>query len=54
MFETGQFRPAIKIIDTTKGEKLPDPNRVDPRNRFVTIENVSDYGYLYDYNGVRK
>lgn len=54
MYQTGQFRPAIKIIDTTKGEKLPDSNRVDPRNRFVTIENVSDYGYLYDYNGVRK
>lgn len=54
MFQTGQFRPAIKIIDTTTGGQLPDSNRVNPRNRFVTIENVSDYGYLYDYNGVRK
>lgn len=54
LFQTGMYRPVIKIIDKTKNENLPADNRVIVGNRYLTIENVSDYGYLYDYNGVRK
>lgn len=53
-YQTGMYRPVMKIIDSTRNEKLPDENRVVAGNRYLTIENVSDYGYLYDYNGVRK
>ena len=46
-------RPAIKVIDRTIGEELPEsPKRGD---RYVTKEHVSEYGYLYDYDrGVTK
>ena len=46
-------RPAIKVIDKTVGEELPEtPKRGD---KYVTKEYVSEYGYLYDYDrGVAK
>lgn len=54
LFLPGTYRPVNKVIDCTRNEKLPEDNRVIAGNRYLTIENVSDYGYLYDYNGVIK
>ena len=54
LFMTGQYKPATKVIDMTKNEKLPDPKTLSVGDRYVTIESISDFGYLYDYNGVSK
>ena len=51
---TGQYRPVLKVIDTTKCECLPDPRLAKVGDRYLTIENISDYGYLYDYTGVSR
>lgn len=46
-------RPAIKVIDKTVGEELPDVPKVG--DKYVTKELVSEYGYLYNYtSGVTK
>lgn len=52
--KTGQYRPVKKIIDTTNNESLPVIPDVFPGDRFLTIENISDYGMLYNYNGLKK
>ena len=52
--KTGTFKPAIKLIDRTIGEFLPKPCHLRKGDRYVTYENVSDYGYLYNFNGVKK
>ena len=54
LFMTGQYKPATKVIDMTKNERLPDPKTLSVGDRYVTIESISDFGYLYDYNGVSK
>lgn len=54
LFMTGQYKPANRVIDMTKNEKLPDPKTLSVGDRYVTIESISDFGYLYDYNGVSK
>ena len=51
---TGQYSPAIKVIDTTKNEKLPNPKTLAVGDRYVTVESISDFGYLYDFNSVSK
>lgn len=50
---TGQYRPVKKIIDLTNGEKMPC-GKVEIGERVLTIEKISDYGFLYDYEAVRK
>lgn len=52
--KTGQYSPAIKLIDTTKNEKLPNPKTLAVGDRYVTVESISDFGYLYDFNSVSK
>lgn len=52
--KTGQYKPAIKLIDTTRNEKLPNCKTLAIGDRYVTVESISDFGYLYDYNGVSK
>lgn len=52
--KTGQYKPAIKLIDTTRSEKLPNCKTLAIGDRYVTVESISDFGYLYDYNGVSK
>ena len=50
--QTGTFKPVIKLIDTINGEKLPFPNKLIKGNRYLTLERISDYGYLYNYDAV--
>lgn len=38
------------MIDKTKGEKLPENPTIG--DRYVTIEENSEYGYLYNFNAV--
>lgn len=50
--KTGMLAPAIKVLDLTDGSKLP--KYAKKGTRYVTKENVSDYGYLYNGAGVNK
>lgn len=50
--KTGQYKPVKKIIDRTSGETLPKCNR-SYGDRYLTKEEVSDYGLLYPFSGVQ-
>lgn len=52
--KTGQYRPVDKIVNILEGEKLPDCGSVEIGDRFLTIEKISDFGYLYNYQGLKK
>ena len=52
--KTGQYRPVKNIINVTEGERLPNRCNVFPGDRFLTIENINDYGYLYNYEGLKQ
>ena len=52
--KTGFYRPAERLINVVEGEHLPCHAHMPTGVRFVTAENVSDYGYLYNYQAVRK
>jgi len=52
--KTGQYKPVKSIIDMTNGEKLPSKYFACPGDRFLTIENVNEFGYLYNYEGLKK
>lgn len=45
-------RPAVKLIDKTKGELLPET--FTKGTRYITKEYVSDFGFLYNYDAVLK
>jgi hypothetical protein len=49
---TGNFAPAISLIDITRGGSLPTVASLG--TRYVTKEYVSDYGYLYNGCGLSK
>lgn len=50
--KTGMLAPAIKWLDLTTGDTLPEDTKMG--ERYVTSEYVSDYGYLYNGAGVDK
>ena len=54
LYKTGVYKPVLGFFDTTKGEYLPTNSDLTIGDRYVTIEQVSDSGFLYDYNGVKK
>lgn len=54
VYKTGQYRPVKRIIDTTNEETLPSKENVLPGDRYLTIEKVNEYGYLYNYEGLKK
>ena len=54
MFKTGMYRPVTKVVDTTRCETLPSRERVMPGDRYLTLENISEYGFLYNYEGVKR
>ena len=49
---TEKNRPAVKLIDKTNGEKLPET--FTRGTRYITKEYVSEFGYLYNYYAVEK
>ena len=50
--KTGMYAPVKAKIDLTKGGKLPDVAKLG--TRYVTVEYVNDYGYLYNGAGLDK
>ena len=53
-YRTGEYRPVIRIIDETKGERLPNRSDVVPGDRFLVETEVSQNGFLYTYEGVKR
>lgn len=51
---TGQYRPVKDIIDLTNNSKLPKSPEVTPGDRYLTIENVNEFGFLYNYDGLKR
>ena len=54
MFKTGMYRPVTKVVDTTRCETLPSCEKVMPGDRYLTLENISEYGFLYNYDGIKQ
>lgn len=52
--KTGWYRPVNRILNVCENQQLPVGKHVAIGERYLTIERVSDFGYLYDYNAVRK
>lgn len=52
--KTGWYRPVERIIHTCDGEKLPEGKHVAIGERYLTVEKISDYGFLYNYESLRK
>ena len=52
--KTGQYRPVQQIIRIVDGEQMPNRTQICPGDRFLTVENINDYGFLYNYEGVKK
>ena len=50
--KTGSYAPVIGVIDTTKGNSLPEVAKLG--TRYVTKEWVNDYGFLYNGDGVKE
>lgn len=51
--KTGQFKTVKSIINVAEGGALPVCGNI-LGDRYVTCEDISDYGYLYDYKAVRE
>lgn len=51
--KTGSYKAAIKVLDTIANEHLPNKN-LNKGDRYVTLEEVSNYGLLYNFNGVKR
>ena len=52
--KTGQYRPVKRIVKIVDGEKLPHKPFLVPGDRYLTVENINDYGFLYNYDGLKK
>ena len=50
--KTGSLAPVLQVFDLTNGEKLPEVAKLGAR--YITKEYVSDYGYLYNGDAVKK
>lgn len=50
--KTGMYAPVKAKIDLTNGGKLPEVAKLG--TRYVTVEYVNDYGYLYNGAGLDK
>ena len=52
--KTGSYKPAYKLIDRTIGEQMPNTCHLIKGDRYVTLEEVSEFGYLYNFSAVKK
>ena len=48
--QTGSYAPVKSVLDLTEGEKLPEIGAYG--ERYVTLEEVDDYGKLYNGKGL--
>ena len=51
---TGVYQPAIKLFDIINNEELPTESQLKKGDRYVTLERISDYGLLYNFNGIKR
>lgn len=49
---TGFYKPVIKVVDLSLDGVLPSKH-LSKGDRFLVIDRGSDYGYLYNYDGVK-
>lgn len=54
MYKTGMYRPVNKVVDMTRCDTLPCRENVVTGDRYLTLENISEYGFLYNYEGVKQ
>ena len=54
MYKTGMYRPVNKVVDITRCDTLPSGENVVTGDRYLTLENISEYGFLYNYEGVKQ
>ena len=54
--QTSMFKGVERLYDLTSSVNpcLPHPANLKKGDRFITYENVSDYGYLYDFRAVKR
>lgn len=54
--QTSAYKAVEKLYDLTTSNQpcLPNPCNLKKGDRFLTYENVSDYGFLYNYRGVKR
>lgn len=52
IYKTGRHLPAIKLIDKTNNETLPSKENLRKYDRFVTKENINNFGLLYPINSI--
>lgn len=50
--QTGHYKPVKKLIDVINDESLPENNKLG--DRYLTIENIDDYGFLYTIEGAKE
>lgn len=55
-FMTGKYRPVKMFIDMAKDccVKLPSGKGLKVGDRYLVLENVSEYGMLYNYDAVKR
>ena len=53
MHQTGQYKPVIKLIDSSNCETLPDCHKRMNGDRYITVDYISDYGLLYNFDAVK-
>lgn len=53
-YRTGQYSPVKKFIDRTQNQSLPEKDKNIVGDRYIVLDNVSDYGLLYNYDGVKR
>ena len=51
--KTGSYKSAIKVLNTIMNERLPNQG-VAKGDRYVTVEEVSDFGLLYNFESVKR
>ena len=52
--KTGWYRPVNKILHVYDNERLPEGCNVAVGERYLTVEKISEYGFLYNYESLRK
>lgn len=50
--KTGMLKSVLSIIDYTENDSLPSNPKLG--DRYITKEEVNDYGFLYNFNAVKK
>lgn len=54
MYRTGLYRAVDRFIDSRIGETLPSPSEIGVGDRFLTNEEFSTFGILYNFDGVKR